>query len=716
MIFINEVYMNVNNNEYIRIIDIDSDIDVLYFVVCYKSYAYPKSYKMSVFIDEINSKMLLKVPDMFQKVIDESSLNEREIERRDYYWQIVDRYWKNNKAELLSDRGCRKIFKSISEEHKISESSVKRIFSRFFERGMNKNSLLTQYSKSGGKGKERNLGLSKTGRPKKYNDENKKSGINITDDIKIIFQHGIDKFYNNKKMNSLRETYIEILKEYFSYKYIENGEMKYSLIGEDKLPTYGQFYYWFRKNKGDINNIINRQSENDFNLKERPLLSNSIIETVGPGTRFQIDATVADIYLVSKFDRDRIIGRPIVYVTIDVYSRMVTGIYVGLEGPSWLGAMMALDNMVANKVEFCEEYGIEIKEYQWPAHHLPQILLADRGEFEGYSPENLINNLGIVIENTAPYRGDLKGIVERKFRTINTKIKHMTPGAIMKEYRKRGDRDYRLDAQLTVEEFTKQIIGLVLYHNSKIIDKYPMEIDMISNEIVPIPYKLWQWGIENKKGSLRVVDREIMRLNVLPRAKASVPRSGIRFRGDLFYSNQRAIHEQWFVKNKIRSINIIYDPRNVNFIYIPDDDGRSFDKCYLLETCVQYKDAIIEEVIFFQELQQEVQRKYNHDNLQEDVDFIKYVDSIINTAIKEKKNNIALINQSNTAKLRDIKKNRMIEKEVYREREKFELDKQPDVEIDMLTPDQENKANDKVKDIFFEKVRKKRIEKLEKDE
>lgn len=34
----------------------------------------------------------------------------------------------------------------------------------------------------------------------------------------------------------------------------------------------------------------------------------------------------------------------------------------------------------------------------------------------------------------------------------------------------------------------------------------------------------------------------------------------------------------------------------------------------------------------------------------------------------------------------------------------------------MFTPDQENKANDKVKDIFFEKVRKKRIEKLEKDE
>ena len=93
---------------------------------------------------------------------------------------------------------------------------------------------------------------------------------------------------------------------------------------------------------------------------------------------------------------------------------MITGIYVGLEGPSWIGAMMALDNMIADKVEYCREYGIEISEEQWPCRHLPEIIIADRGEFEGYNVENLINNLNIKIENTSPYRGDLKGIVERE--------------------------------------------------------------------------------------------------------------------------------------------------------------------------------------------------------------------------------------------------------------------------------------------------------------
>src|SRR5699024_11939342 len=72
-------------------------------------------------------------------------------------------------------------------------------------------------------------------------------------------------------------------------------------------------------------------------------LGNSKSETNGPGTRFQIDATIADIYLVSSLDVNKVIGRPVIYAVLDVYSRIITGLYVGLEGPSWIGAMMALD-------------------------------------------------------------------------------------------------------------------------------------------------------------------------------------------------------------------------------------------------------------------------------------------------------------------------------------------------------------------------------------
>src|SRR5699024_12382699 len=103
-----------------------------------------------------------------------------------------------------------------------------------------------------------------------------------------------------------------------------------------------------------------------------------------------------------------------------------------------------------------------------------------RGEFEGYSVYNLINNLNIKIENTTAYRGDLKGIVERKFRTFNGKLKQKAPGAIQKEYRERGDQDYRLNATLNLKEFTSLIITIDMHHNQKEIDKYTIEKEMIA--------------------------------------------------------------------------------------------------------------------------------------------------------------------------------------------------------------------------------------------
>lgn len=223
--------------------------------------------------------------------------------------------------------------------------------------------------------------------------------------MKLQFEHAINKYYRKTNNYSLKDVYHFILRDFYSDRYKENGEIQYLVWETNRIPSYHQFYYWFKKFE-DPKKIFNSvKVRKEFELKHRPILSDSKSETNGPGTRFQIDATIADIYLVNSFDVNKVIGRPVIYALIDVYSRTITGLYVGLEGPSWLGAMMALDNMVANKVEFCKEYGIDITEEQWPTKHLPEIIIADRGEFEGYSVENLINNLNIKIENTTAYRG-----------------------------------------------------------------------------------------------------------------------------------------------------------------------------------------------------------------------------------------------------------------------------------------------------------------------
>ncbi|MBU5301290.1 transposase family protein [Clostridium sporogenes] len=717
MIAANSVFQYIDG-ERIRIIYI---IDKFaYLVNIDAATSMPKRELIKTIEEEIVYKKLILIKDPFAKIIDENNLSKVQIYKRNKDWDFILKYWDVNKQFLLEKNTRNKTFKEISKLSGLGLTKVKKVFSRYWQRGMSKNALLPDYKNSGGKGKDKNLSKNKVGRPKKANYYGEiVQGINITDDVKIHFKIAIDKYYRNKNKMSLKETYNLMLRDFYSDSYVEDNEIKHMVWDKSKIPTYGQFYYWFKKLENPKKDILFRESSKEFELKHRAILSNSTIETNGPGTRFQIDATIADIYLVSSLNRNRIIGRPIVYAIIDVFSRLITGIYVGLEGPSWIGAMMALDNMITDKVEFCRKYNIEIMEEQWPSKHLPEIIIADRGEFEGYSVENLINNLNIKIENTSPYRGDLKGIVERNFRTINTTIKHKTPGAIQKEFRERGDRDYRLDATLTLDEFTTIIIKMVLYHNNKLIDKYPMEKEMIEDEIAPIPIKLWRWGIENKKGRLRVVDQERFRLNILPKGKANVSRAGIRFKS-MYYGSKKAIEEQWFIKSKVRSIEILYDPRNMNQIYIPYEDGMNYEKCYLLEGSMQYKDCILEEIIFNEELSSELKEQEKNQQTQININLDKEIEKIVKKAKNEKQKAVSC-DESKNKKIKGIKRNRIVEKDVNRLAESFDLgekkgdEKEKATVIELPINKEEYKSNELTgKARLMEKLRKKRDEKREK--
>lgn len=670
MIYINQVLQYTADSQRIRIIEIEESY--AYIVNIDTTSAMPKRELYSHLEIELEQGELLRISDPFAKAIPDDELTSVQISKRDEDWATVENFILPNMKELLKKKGREVKIIEITAESGLGKTKVKKLLSRYWQRGMNKNAMLPDYANSGGRGKTKKLSNDKIGRPRRVTVNGEyRSGINITEEIKTQFEHAINKYYRKANNYSLKDVYHFILRDFYADRYKEDGEIQYRIWEANRIPSYHQFYYWFKKLEDPKKDIEFRKSAKEYELKHRPILSNSKIETNGPGTRFQIDATIADIYLVSSFDINRIIGRPVVYAIIDVYSRIVTGIYVGLEGPSWLGAMMALDNMVAGKVEFCKQYDIDITEEQWPTYHLPEIIIADRGEFEGYAVAGLINNLNIKIENTTAYRGDLKGIVERKFRTINGKVKQKAPGAIQKEYRERGDRDYRLDATLNLKEFTALIITMMLQHNHKIIDKYPMEKAMITDGIVPTPVNLWNWGIQNRKGRLRTVDRDILRLNVLPRGKATISRAGIKFKS-LLYGSKRAIEEQWYAKLKNKSIDIVYDPRHLDKIYIPNDNGMDYASCILLEPSQQYKLDFLEEVVFQQQLRNELEEEERSKQVQLTINTDTMMNQIIKAAEQKKKH---ALHQpiSKKEKLTAIRDNKANEKQANREEEKFDL-------------------------------------------
>ncbi|NLI58796.1 MAG: DDE-type integrase/transposase/recombinase [Clostridium sp.] len=613
--------------------------------------------------------------DPFVKVVDEGELSEKSKEIRDRAWEVIKElvtlepviFYKKERRELVL---------KASSIYNLHEKTVSNYLKRFWKRGKIKNALLPDYYLCGGPGKERRAGDKKRGRRRK-NAELVGEGINVDEEVKKIFNIAINKYYHTGAKNSLKLAYELMRKEFFSDEFrIENGIRVPVIKPIGEVPTYAQFRYWYYKNINLKKQISSRQSSKKYEQQYRPLLGNTTSEAIAPGSIYQIDATVGDIYLVSRYNRNWIIGRPVIYGVIDVFSRMVVGIYVGLEGPSWIGAMMALANAASDKVAFCKEYGIDIEEKDWPVHHLPEAILADRGELEGKNVENLINSLHVKIQNTPPYRADWKAVIEQHFRITNIRVKPLLPGTVDPDVRERGDRDYRLDAKLDIYQFTQIIIKCALYHNNQYhLKNYDREEMMVADEVECIPREIWNWGIANCAGKLRSVPEDIVKLNLMPSDAATVTAKGIKFKG-LYYASPKTLKERWFEKARNKGtwkIDVSYDPRNMNFIYIKEQNGMDFEKCFLLEHQDRYKDKNLEEIQYLLE-EEKLQIKIAEDKeLQAKVDLITEIESIAKEAEKSFKEEKS--NESDSKRKKGIRNNRRLEKMLNREKEAFELDK-----------------------------------------
>ena len=542
MLYINDLIKWVNDkgkSQVERIVWIDDNYIVAFVFDINTNKGLPVAKKVSEIEEAISEGLALKLKsDPWLTIVKEDNLSEKELEIRDRAWKfIVDLVEQEPDIYERRIRGSLVTNVIAQSEEKIIKKTIYNYLRKYWQRGKTKNALLPDYSNSGGKGKIRKYNQDvKRGRPRKY----KKvaeigEGVNITEADRKVFRIAIAKFYNSRKGNFLTTAYELMLKEYYTDEIVldDRGVRKSILIPPGKRPTIAQFRYWYDKeHKRDIKKTVSsRRGSRAFALEHRAIIGTSKQETIGPGSRYQIDATIADVYLVSEYNRNWIIGRPVVYIVIDVFSRMITGVYVGLEGPSWLGAMMALVNAATDKVEYCAEYGIEITEEQWLAHHIPDVVLTDRGtEFTGKSIDNSINNLGIKIEHAPPYRGDRKGIVERNFKTIHGKVKPFLPGYVDVDFMKRGGKDYRLDSKLDLYEFTQAIIYLILEHNNNhYLDDYQRDTEMIVDDVETIPNELWQWGIANRSGRLKTFPEDIVKLNLMPSGRATITARGIKF-------------------------------------------------------------------------------------------------------------------------------------------------------------------------------------------
>ena len=656
-----------------------------------KDFALPEFIELAVLENDIESKAAcLLSDDQYLVLCDESELKPVYVEKRDKAWglikeiveQVPDVYFPDKRGELV---------KKVTLKEMVTKKTVYRYLRRYWSRGQTPNALLPNYKNSGAPGVDRISGEGvKKGRPRIFG---KQAGVNVSDEIRRVMKVSVSRFYAKEKKFTLKGAYDEMIREFFYEKEIDSKSniISYSpkqAYIEKGVPSFDQFKYWYNKDNNQLDVKRKRLTDKIYDKDLRGLVGSSTADVWGPGARYQIDATIADVYLVSRMNRSRIIGRPVLYVVIDVFSRMIVGLYVGLEGPSWVSAMMALANTVTNKKAYCMQYGIDIEKEDWPCQQLPATLLGDKGEIEGQTINALTNSFNVTVEVAAAYRADWKGIVEQRFRLLPAKFKGFVPGYIETDYRQRGASDYRLDAVLDLDEFTKIIIECVLYYNNHHeFSRIDLDFDVASDEVKPVPLELWEWGINNRSGSLRQYPEKMVQFSLLPAEQAVVTMYGIRIKG-MYYTCTKAIEERWFDKarqTKTWKVKVSFDPRNMEEIYLHDSEPNSFYVCTLTE-----KSRAFHEMSLWEIEQQQIYAKdssANHVPKQQMAlaDLSGKIEAVVKAAIEAKPDVGSLSNAQRTKSIRD---NRAVEKEQNKKSEKFTLSdasNKPEKKADVLT-------------------------------
>jgi hypothetical protein len=589
-----------------RVLDFDiaSDEVVVISILDHRAFPTLRSYK-AIQQSFDNGECTVCTQDPFEKLnIPEGDISEKQRQMRDDIWQemsplIADR---STETQLYTFRRGRIIreFREASVRYKadgtptmLSKTTTNTRLRRWWQSGRMKNAFLPQLQNCGAPGKKRLADSPQI--DKQHPKVGKRSalaittgrlstgtGIRMTAEIQRRFELGLKKFHLNGQQ-SLRQAFDSTLQKYFAVDYrIVDDKVFPILPPSDRLPTYDQFYYWHVHVRNDEKETRARFGDNHFELKCRQMLSDPRKMALAPGSICQIDATILNLYLVSAIDRTRIIGRPVLYNGMDLFSGAIMGYALLLEGPSWLGAMLALDNISRDKVEFCAELGIEITEDEWPCEGLPTGILADRGEFEGYSPDTLVNSFGMAIHNTGVRRPDWKALVERSFGLANETLIKFVPGYVPPISYTR-DRNYDLKAVCTVGELRRILAHYILNYN---INHYLKDVRfdeyMVADHVPRYPVDLWHWGIRSRGGRLTQPSQDIVRLNLLPRKEASITPRGIHFEGNLYYQCDTALRENWFVNARNRGhskIEVAFDPRTTERVYLPLENSTRLEVC-----------------------------------------------------------------------------------------------------------------------------------------
>ena len=319
--------------------------------------------------------------------------------------------------------------------------------------------------------------------------------------------------------------------------------------------------------------------------------------------RWEIDHTLMDVLLVDE-DTGLVIGRPYITVVLDKFSRMIMGYLIHLAAPNTETVLRVIERSIRPKAELLKRFP-EV-EGEWRAHGLPTRVVPDNAaEFHADDLIAGFNELGIEIMYPRSRGPEMKGSVERFFRTLNTGLIHGLPGTTFSNIQGKGDYDSEKNACFTLAQLERSVVKWIVdgYHQTphrSLGERTPAQIwaSAEADRLIKLPVDLDElecilarrrsvnihhYGIEVDGHGYHSPELADLRMRMAPKEKVSV-----RFRDELshvwVHDRFRNVFLQVPVKDK-RMLGLSRDLWKAakKALHTKGDDKPSFEKvnqCY----------------------------------------------------------------------------------------------------------------------------------------
>jgi hypothetical protein len=444
---------------------------------------------------------------------------------------------------LMSRRERASLIEGRAAATKCASSHLRKLLTRYWWYGCDKNSLIDLKSLQGGPGKRRlNPGDAMRGTPNALARENPNSpyaGTNVSARHEQLFLKALHIYWAGKGF-SLADSYEHMRTElYRTLVTRKDGTTFYRKTPGHKIPTIGQFRDHAKKLIAEHGLKQRNLSRLDYDTKEASRGGTSQDIVFGPGDIFDMDATEFNFEIVASFNSRKKLGKPTVYLVVDRGSTEIVGAYLECRPERWEGYRRALFCAFTPKDAMLYDLGVT-QEFGkiWRVHAVPNGIFSDRGAARHNDALKILSGeLNLEKSLPPPKTPYLNAVVESLNKKLQNRLS-ILPGGYRRDNTGRAKQqhnDARSVSQLNERQFMKVLIAAIHDHNTN-DDKTKLLTPKMTG-VKGVPEGIFNWGIKHSPvDHLRHLNHAELYARLLPSKSMSVSNKGIRYENSYYDS------------------------------------------------------------------------------------------------------------------------------------------------------------------------------------